>query len=68
MEGGKHSTTGSVSRNDYEMETEASKLQVERERDPNVEKELRQADKEAEEMNVQQEKEDVEYKPKKRAE
>lgn len=55
--------TGSISRDDYEQELESSKWQVEREKGQDVQRELRQADKEAEAVNEARERADRDYNP-----
>ncbi|KAG7670728.1 hypothetical protein Ndes2526B_g01518 [Nannochloris sp. 'desiccata'] len=55
--------TGSISRNDYEMERNAAKWQVEREATKDVQREMREGDKEAEAMNEQVQAQDPNYSP-----
>ena len=55
--------TGSASRNDYEQELGSAQLQVERERNKDVERELREGDKEADAMNESRERQDPDYDP-----
>jgi len=55
--------TGSISRNDYEMEKNASKWQVEREGTKNLQREMREGDKEAEAANERVQAQDPTYKP-----
>jgi hypothetical protein len=57
--------TGSISRNDYEMEKDAAKWQVEREGTKNLQREMREGDKDAEAMNEQVQAQDPDYSPSK---